>query len=74
MGLNLLQVPVEEQEYGDAGQSFGRKIGSVMSEPAGPSQPVHQADTLADRDSEQAHITALAQNYVKCLQLLLQVR
>ena len=65
---------MEEQEYNDAGQTYGtrlRRIHVLSSQPT--QQTIQPEDMLADREAEQDVITKLAQNYVKCLQIMLQV-
>ncbi len=71
-----VQAPIEEEEVGDAGQSFGgamRRRAFFSSTPAEGTQQIQHEEKLADREAEQAQVMALAQNYVKCLQIMLQV-
>ncbi|GAX72935.1 hypothetical protein CEUSTIGMA_g390.t1 [Chlamydomonas eustigma] len=73
----MQQAPVEEEEAPEQGERVtvgGRRRMNTGADPAAPSNHHLFADKVADRESEQLQLTALAHNYVKCLQLLLQAQ
>ena len=69
------QVPVEEQEFDDQGQTYGTRLRKIyVIGPQSTQQTIESEVQLADREAEQDVVTKLAQNYAKCLQIMLQVR
>jgi hypothetical protein len=67
---------VEEEEAPEQGERVivgGRRRMNTGGDPAASSMHHIFAEQTADCESEQLQLTAVAQNYVKCLQLLLQV-
>ena len=72
--IPCVQVPVEEQEFDDQGQTYGTRLRKIhVIGPQSTQQTIESEVQLADREAEQDVVTKLAQNYAKCLQIMLQV-